>query len=711
MPPAHALDADRIAAQLGPPYLALDAAERARHPELLARIARREDMAFDARPALGADGGWIATICGPDSPGALSLIAGTLTAHGVDIVDGELFTLRREPPADARAEAAAPSRLLLDRLELRAAEAGPELWRAVAEELAEAFALLAGGRGDAARELVIERVSRALAPREAEAEPLYPVTIELDTTSDPDATALTIAGADERGFLFEFANALALLEVSVQRAAVRTTDGESRDTFWVTSRAGAKLEDAARLEELRVVAVLIRQFTHLLPLAPDPAQALRQFSALARGMLARAERRASLAALADEGVLETLAATLGVSRFLWEDFLRLQHENLFPVLTDRPALDARKTAALLRDEVRAGAPGSGPPDAQALNAFKDRELFRIDLRYVTGRTGFIEFSGELSDLAEVVVGEAAAIAERDLQARHGAPRLLSGAPCRWTIAALGKFGGRELGFASDLELVTVYEGAGTTDGADPIPNAAYFDQLVRGLRDAVHAPREGIFELDLRLRPYGAGGSLADSIDGCRRYYAPGGDALQFERMALVRLRRVAGDVGLGRTLEAIRDSFVYSGAPLDLAELRHLRDRQASELVAPGERNAKHSPGGVVDIEYYVQVRQILAGATHPAVRTTNTLQAIDALARGGHLDYDDAAKLPEAYAFLRRLIDALRVVRGNARDLSIPPAGSREFAYLARRLFYDPPEALANAIEVRMAYAASLWERLPEG
>ena len=179
--------------------------------------------------------------------------------------------------------------------------------------------------------------------------------------------------------------------------------------------------------------------------------------------------------------------------------------------------------------------------------------------------------------------------------------------------------------------------------------------------------------------------------------------------MALVRLRPVAGDAGLGRTLEALRDAFVYSGAPFDIAEQLHLRERQATELVAAGERNAKHSRGGLVDVEYYVQVLQIIAGATEPSVRTPSTVDAIAALAGTGHIGYDDAAKLPEAYAFLRRLIGALRVVRGNARDLTIPQVGSREFEYLSRRLYYETPEALAAAIDVRMEYAASLWTRLP--
>ena len=725
MPPPDALDADSIAAQLGAAYTRIDAGERARHPELISRIQQPGDIVGESR-LLGADT-HVVTVAAADVPGALSLIAGSLTAHGFDIETGDLFMVRRPvaqraaprggrfgPPRGRPGTPAArpmpsrgsaqPAQLLLDRFVVRGTE-GADPWDAIRPDLERAFTLLADGDAEGAQTLIIEGIERTLPRGEAPARAMDPVEIEIDTTSDPDATVLTIAGVDERGFLFEFANALAILQVSIRRAEVRTVEAASHDRFWVTTRDGSKLDDPARLEELRVVAVLIRQFTQLLPLAPDPGQALRQFGALARSMLAFSERRAAIAELGDERVLETLAAALGVSRYLWEDFLRFQHENLFPVLTDRLAMDAGKPVEQLQDELRA----AGPADVDTLNAFKDRELFRIDLRHISGRTGFVDFSHELSDLAEVVVGEAAAQTERALRARHGSPRLASGAPCRWTIAALGKFGGREIGFASDLELLTVYEGQGETDGDEPIPNAAYFEDFVRGVRDAIHAPREGIFELDLRLRPHGDSGSLANSIDQCRAYYAVRGEARQFERMALVRLRRVAGDVGLGRTLEALRDAFVYSGAPLDIPELLHMRERQAGELVAEGARNAKHSSGGLVDIEYFVQTLQIIAGATEPSVRTPNTVDAIAALADTGHIGYDDAVKLPEAYSFLRRLIGALRVVRGNARDLTIPPTGSREFEYLSRRLFYETPEALATAIDVRMEYAASLWRQLP--
>ena len=714
------LDAERIAAQLGAAYRALDPAERASHAELLARLAGPADVVLAASPASSAAADaratWIVTICAADGPGALSLIVGTLTAHGLDVVRGDLFTLRSAdaPPAATGRPAGPPARLLLDRFELRATpDSEPAPWLAIEHDLAEVFACLAAGQGDAARDLVIDRVSRSLAPAGSPAAAgvtLLPVRIDLDDDADrgalPDATTLTIRGADTRGFLFEFTNALALLEIAVQRAAVRTEAGETHDTFWVTSRDGSKLSDPARRDELRTAAVLVKQFTHLLPLVPDPALALRQFGALTRGMLAGADRRASLTELADEGVLETLAATLGVSRFLWEDFLRLQHENIFPVLTDRPALDAAKPAAVLREEARGGLPdggphSAGPAAADALNAFKDRELFRIDLRHVTGRSGFIEFSRELTDLAEVVVGEAAALTERELHARHGAPRLSSGAPADGRSPPSASSAG-----ASSASPPTSSSSPSTRAWAPP---TAPPRSRTRPTSSSSRAPRG-----HLRARP-AAPAPRRGRLPGRRarglpallrpRRRGPPVRAHGARQAAPLRRRRQPRPLARGRPrrLRLLRRAARFRGAaPPPRAPGR--------ELVAPGAVNAKHSRGGVVDVEYYVQARQILAGATEPAVRTTGTLAAIEALARGGHLDFDAAAKLPEAYGFLRRLIDALRVVRGNARDLAIPPRDSREFAYLARRLYYDSPDALATAIEVRMAYAASFCDTLPE-
>ena len=118
---------------------------------------------------------------------------------------------------------------------------------------------------------------------------------------------------------------------------------------------------------------------------------------------------------------------------------------------------------------------------------------------------------------------------------------------------------------------------------------------------------------------------------------------------------------------------------------MRGMRERQLRQLVTAGTFNAKLSPGALVDVEYLVQGLQITHGGDRPAIRSTNTLQAIAALERGGIIPPHDAGRLCEAYNFLRQLIGALRIVRGNARDLTVPPVDSEEYAYLARRLGYE--------------------------
>src|SRR5262249_1031543 len=127
--------------------------------------------------------------------------------------------------------------------------------------------------------------------------------------------------------------------INVERARVATAGDEVVDTFWVTDAAGKPITSEARIRELRVATALIKQFTHLLPHSPDPGQALRQFNALIRDMLSRPQWTVEFADLGSPAVLENLAELMGVSRFLWEDFLRMQHENLFPVLLDTPGLE------------------------------------------------------------------------------------------------------------------------------------------------------------------------------------------------------------------------------------------------------------------------------------------------------------------------------------------------------------------------------------
>jgi glutamate-ammonia-ligase adenylyltransferase len=295
-----------------------------------------------------------------------------------------------------------------------------------------------------------------------------------------------------------------------------------------------------------------------------------------------------------------------------------------------------------------------------------------------------EFSAALTELAEVVLDQSVRDCQTKLSHAHGWPLLPDGRPCPFAIFGMGKFGGRELGYASDIEVLFVYGGPGKTDGREPLENSEYFERLVQELLRWIEAKQEGIFHLDVRLRPHGGKGLLANRVDELRTYYSPQGLAAPFERQALIKLRHGSGDGKLGRLVEDHRNRYVYSDEPFDLRAALDLRSRQVAELVEPDKTNIKFSPGGLIDLEYAVQYLQLLHGHRHPELRTPNTLEAVDALTRVRLLTAHEGNALRESYLFFRMLIDGLRIVRGHAKDLVLPPDESEAFVFLARRIGY---------------------------
>ena len=214
------------------------------------------------------------------------------------------------------------------------------------------------------------------------------------------------------------------------------------------------------------------------------------------------------------------------------------------------------------------------------------------MRHILGQVGeFGEFSAELGDVAEVVVGAALNICLRDLERRYGQPRTSDGQPARLCACALGKCGGRELGYASDIELMFVYDGNGTTTGPETIGTTEFYQRFVEALTHTIRSREEGVFQVDLRLRPYGRAGSLAVSLDAFAGYFGPEGAAWPYERQALVKLRPIAGDVAFGSEIVALRDRLIYSGEPFDVAAMRAMREKQLRQLVKAGTTNAKLSP------------------------------------------------------------------------------------------------------------------------
>lgn len=651
------------------------------------------------------------TIVGFDQTGDLSMICGLLFTYGFDIVSGHAFT---DTPNSALDDSTAV-RQFVDVFVVRPPSGIdlPKVWSRYRKDLRELLLAIQDGRREEACGALAKRVARAFVDAPVQPGALYSVDVEFDNTGSETSTILHIRAEDSLGFLYELTNALSLSELNIERVIVDSTGvsaGSERscravDTLFVTQH-GRKITDPNRQHELRAAIVLIKHFTHLLPRSSNPEVALLQFRDFLRGLMDRPGWTEEFAVLERSEVLDALAQLLGVSTFLWEDFLRVQHENLFPVVTDpetlstpftRSELEAELSTALAAANNNPGVTDRVEAQRTALNEFKDRQMFRADMRHILGHVSELsEFSRELTELTEVVTCSAYEICGSELVDRFGQPLLADGRPCRLAICALGKCGGRELGFASDIELMFIFEGDGRTDGSTSVSNQAFFVQLIEQFGQVIRARQDGIFQVDLRLRPYGNAGSLAVSRDAFDTYFGVEGPAWPYEKQALVKLRPIGGDASFHQEIVELRDRAVYRGEPFDVAAMRGMREKQVAQQVRAGMINAKLSHGGLVECEYLIQGLQITHGHLSERLRTTNTRAAIAALADEGILTPTDCEELDSAYVFHRRLIDALRMVRGHAKDLTVPPDATEEFEFLARRLGYaGSPQQLSKDLD----------------
>ena len=670
------------------------------------------------------------TVLGFDYSALFSLIAGVLAGMGFNILSGDVFTYERtsEPAPKEhrrRPRQGLPSRGFLGRRRIVDHFAGVvetalsfEAWAAeLRTRLEEIIGLLERGESDLAKHRVNEMVVARLAQLQQDVAPvLYPVEIEVDNSA-PSHTRLKIFSEDTPAFLYSLTNALSLHGISIEHVQIRTVENRIEDEIDIVDGKGSKIETPEILSSIQLSVLLTKQFTYFLGKAPDPYAALRRFEFLVRGMVHLPGRERWLAILSNPHTLQDLARLLGTSDYLWEDFIRLQYETLLPML--KPLVAGERFSDPVETiPVRLGHALNGATtledQRQRLNAFKDREIFLIDLDHILNpEMEFSELADRLTALAEHVVATAARLAHEHLTRRYGIPRSAAGLQARFTILGLGKLGGAALGYASDIEFLVVYSDNGWTDGKDSIANSEFFDRLVRNISQFIEAKREGIFHVDLRLRPYGSAGPLASSLESFCRYYGPGGDALSYERLALVRLRCIGGDRTLGTQIERIRDELIYASQSINLEELRELREKQFIEKTAGGRLNAKFSAGGLVDLEYDIQILQVMYGKQIPAMRTPLLHQALTALADGGVLSPEETDQLIEAYRFLRHLINAMRILRGSAQDLFLPPVASVEFAALARRTGYrrggalDPSQRLRLDFETHTAAVRAFAER----
>ena len=458
----------------------------------------------------------------------------------------------------------------------------------------------------------------------------------------------------------------------------------------------------------RLFVDLAPMLLRLLGESPDPDMAIRYIETFA----SRVGARSSHYALFNEqpSTLELLTKLCGTSRFLAE-LLTGQPES-FDVLTAPAVMDHPKTASeIYMEALQETAAGTANQVFEALRRYKNSEVLRIGMRNILGQANLWATTTELSDLAEGILQAMYACISIELQNEYGKPLEKAGNQrdvsstdkktdadlpvARFAVIGMGKFGGRELNFSADLDLMLVYSAEGeTTQGT---PNADYFSRLGLELVNRLKGNTGGgeIYDLDLRLRPFGSGGGIALSLAGYQSYYEK--DAETWERQALIRARTVAGDIELGQEFVKQAQAFAYS-QPLTsegAAYIVHNRQRKEAQATRPpsisrrrrGRRrqqiDVKSGYGGLIDVEFIAQTFQLIHGTAHPQVRVQNTVEAIHRLHEVGVLTVEQRDQLCFAYEFLRNVENSLRIVHD--RPLDALPDTEAALGQLAKRLGYD--------------------------
>ncbi len=358
-----------------------------------------------------------------------------------------------------------------------------------------------------------------------------------------------------------------------------------------------------------------------------------------------------------------------------------------------------------------------------LRRFKQRELFRIAARDLARLSNVVEITRELSDVADVCLEAVLQIVRLQLVARFGRP-FHQDADGRWqptafAVLGLGKLGGQELNYSSDVDLMFVYDDEGEVFKEPPagketprpvMSSHQFFSKLAEAFNAEVSRTTEDgfLFRVDLRLRPEGDAGPLVRSLESYENYYAEFGQT--WERMMLIKARHVAGDKGLAaefiEMIQAFR--FPHSITERVLHEVTAVKDRIEREVVGADalERNVKLGRGGIREIEFIVQSLQVLRAGRSPFLQVSQTLPGLEKLAQYHLLADDETQQLDAAYRFLRDVEHRLQM-ENNLQTHTIP-ADHRAQLRLARLMDFKSRDRFESALQTHTGNVRRIYDRL---
>ncbi len=512
------------------------------------------------------------------------------------------------------------------------------------------------------------------------------------------------------------------LETAHRLPIVRPEVGEALEDFLARASVAYRWPEGTRREDLRLLAALLNALEDGPAALQSGAYILRAlgFSSAPSMALRHMVRYLRERAASDAHPLEDLRANPEHLHFLCSFFsftqflseIVIAHPDYMDWAFRHGRLHRTKTLEDYRSEVHGWLEGRTERDGRraALTLYKKRELLRIGIRDIREMAGTSALTGELSCLAQAVTEVAHADCRAALVARHGRPIAEStGEESGFCIYAMGKLGGGELNFSSDLDLIYVYTEEGETEGVPEglggaavrrITNHAFFTALAQQIGEYLSGrnPEGFLFRVDARLRPEGQSGPLARSRAGYVVYFNE--QAAIWEKVAYQKARLLVGDEALAAMFDQIVQQFVYTGNRPErlFPEVARLKRRIDTErLDEDGRRlDIKRGPGGIREIEFIIACQQLLHGEQLPSLRVRPTLRAIRLLVDHGLLSPDDARTLETAYHLYRRVEHTLQMM--NEQQTHRMPREEAERRALALRCgFLDAAEFEARLGDLR--------------
>ena len=386
-----------------------------------------------------------------------------------------------------------------------------------------------------------------------------------------------------------------------------------------------------------------------------------------------------LRALRDEGAMAArLARILASSRYAVQ--LLTRAPQTVQMLADDAELVPRARVALQAEMTAAGTrQGDAQAGVEAIRAIRRRELFRVAASDILGEIDVLDVGVALSDLASATIDATLAVVRAHSEVQP-VPEI--------AVIAMGRWGGREMSYASDADAMFVMADDGP-DGHDPTKVAA---AVITEMRRLLAKPGvDPMLSIDADLRPEGKGGALIRSLTAYRNYYSRWSST--WEMQALVRADALAGNEELGAALMAEIEAHRWPDGglrPGELTEIRKLKARVEAERLPRGADPAKHTklgPGGIADVEWTVQLLQLQHAYRLPELRSTRTITALRAARDVGVIDPMDAGHLEAAWTLASRIRNQIMLMRGRGSDSL--PSDNRELAGVAELLGYKPGES----------------------